>query len=48
MEVVTKLTKRALKLTVKDTSFMDKALSSFQTEVESIINSCLQVMILKV
>ena len=48
MEAVTKLTKGALKSTVKDTLFMDKALSSFQTEVESIINSCLPVMILKV
>ena len=40
MEVIVKLTKRALKTIVKDRLLTEEALSTFLTEVESIINSC--------
>ena len=39
MEAMAKLTKKALKTTVNDRLFTEKALSTFLTEVESIINS---------
>ena len=39
MEVLVKLTKRALKTTVKDRLFMEEALLTFLTGVDSIINS---------
>ena len=39
MEVMVKLTKRALKTIVKDRWFAEEALSTFLIEVESIINS---------
>ena len=39
MEVMVKVTKKALKLTVKDRLFTEEALSTFLLEVESIINS---------
>ena len=38
MEVMVKLTKRALKTTVKDRLFMEEALLTFLTAVDSIIN----------
>ena len=40
MEVMVKLTKRALKVIVKDRLFTEEALLTFRTEFESIINSC--------
>ena len=39
MEAMVKLTKKALKTIVKDRLFTEEALSTFLTEVESIINS---------
>ena len=39
MEAMAKLTKKALKTTVNDRLFTEEALSTFLTEVESIINS---------
>ena len=39
VESMVKITKKALKLIVRDRIFIDEALSSFFTKVESIINS---------
>ena len=39
MEAMVKLTKKALKAIVKDRLFTEEPLSTFLTEVESIINS---------
>ena len=39
MEAMVKLTKKALKTIVKNRVFTEEALSTFLTEVESIINS---------
>ena len=40
MESMVKITKKALNSIVSDRKFIDEALPTFLTEIESIINSC--------